>query len=230
MAKIQYSAVVSDARGKVGGNVFTKGRFGPVARTKVSPVQPRTSFQRQVRSRFTGLSKGWSGLATDQGRAAWDAFAKANPVKDVFGNTRILTGHQMYLKLNAVILQCGGTAITVPPLSLSIAEPTTVAVTAVQGSPGSVAVTVTGPPLTNSHAEVWGAAPQSAGRKFVGSAYRLLHVFGKAVAGPYYVDPYWENRIGTLVGGQKIRVLVKYGDEVTGAQGQGVEASCTCTI
>lgn len=230
MAKSQPSAVVGDVRGKIGGHVHTKGRYGMVIRTKVSPVQPRTSFQRTIRSRFTGLSKGWSALATDALRSAFDAFARANPIKDVFGNTRTLTGHQMYLRLNAVILQCGGTAITAPPLSLSIAEPTTVAVTALVGSPGSVCVTVTGPPLSNSHAEVWGARPMSAGRKFVGSAYRLLHVFGKAVAGPYYVDPYWEDRLGKLVGGQKIRVLVKYADELTGAQGLGVEASCLATI
>jgi len=70
MAKIQFSAVVGDARGKVGGNVFTKGRSGAVLRTKVSPVQPRSSFQRAVRSGFTAESKAWTGDLDDTQRAA----------------------------------------------------------------------------------------------------------------------------------------------------------------
>jgi hypothetical protein len=229
MAKIQYSAVVGDARGKVGGNVLTKGRAGPVVRTKVSPVQPRTSHQREVRSRFTAESKAWSALATDALRAAWDAFAKANPVKNVFGATRWLTGHQMFVRLNAVILKCLGTAITAPPLSLSIAEPLTVVVTAAHGTPTVMTVTITGPPTGNECAEVWGAAPQSAGRKFIGGAYRELMVGAAAGTGPFDLGGWWDARFGTLQAGQIVRVLVKYASKTTGAQGMGVEAKCTAT-
>jgi hypothetical protein len=229
MAKIQYSAVVGDARGKVGGNVLTKGRYGAVARTKVSPVQPRTSHQRTVRSTFTGLSKGWSGLATDALRAAWDSFAQANPVKDVFGNTRILTGHQMFVRLNAVILRCTGTPLTAPPLALTIAEPTTVVITAAHGTPTVMTVTLTGPPTGSECAEIWGARPQSAGRKFVGGAYRLLMVGAAAGAGPFDLGGWWDARFGTLQLGQIVKVLVKYGSKTTGAQGMGVEAKCTAT-
>jgi hypothetical protein len=220
---------VGDARGKIGGHVHTKGRFGMVVRAKVSPVQPRTSFQREVRSRFTAQSKGWSALATDALRAAWDAFARSNPVKDVFGATRILTGHQMFVRLNAVILRCGGTAITAPPLSLSISEPLTVTVTAKAGTPTVMTVTVTGPPTGSECAEIWGARPVSAGRKFIGSAYRLLMVGAAAGAGPYDIGDEWDARFGTLQTGQIVRVLVKYGNKVTGAQGMGVEAKCTAT-
>lgn len=229
MAKVQFSAVVGDARGKVGGNVFTKGRFGAVARNKVSPVQPRSSFQREVRSRFTGQSKGWAALATDALRAAWDTFSKANPVHDVFGMTRWLTGHQMFVRLNAVILRCTGAAITAPPLTLSIAEPTTVVVTAAHGTPTVMTVTITGPPTGSECAEIWGAQPQSAGRKFVGGAYRLLMVGAAAGPGPFDLGGWWDARFGTLQLGQIVRVLVKYGSKTTGAQGIGVEAKCTAT-
>ena len=229
MAKALPSAVVGDVRGKIGGHVHTKGRFGMVVRAKVSPVQPRSIHQRAVRSRFTAQSKGWAALASDALRAAWESFARANPVKDVFGATRILTGHQMFVRLNAVILRLGGTALTAPPLALSIAEPTTVAVTAAHGVPTVMTVTVTGPPLANACAEIWGARPQSAGRKFVGSAYRLLMVSAAAAPGPYDLGGWWDARFGTLQLGQIVRVLVKYGDKVSGAQGMGVEASCTAT-
>lgn len=229
MAKVIHSDIIGDARGKLGGNVHTKGRFGAVARAKVSPVQPRSSFQRSVRSRFTAQSKGWSGLLTDAMRAAWESFARANPVKDVFGMTRILTGHQMYVRLNAVILRLGGTALTLPPLSLAIAEPTSVTVTAVHGTPSTLTTTVTGPPTADECAEIWAARPQSAGRKFVGSNYRLIATKAAAGPGPYSDGNDYDTRFGSIQLGQTIRLLVKYGNKATGAQGMGVEASCIAT-
>ena len=229
MAKVQYSAVVGDARGKIGGVVATKGRFGAVVRTKVSPVQPRTTAQRNVRAGFTNESKGWSGELDDLKRAAWDSFARANPVKDVFGNTRILTGHQMYVRLNRVIVQCGGTQIQLPPLSLAVGEPTTVTVHATHGSPPTLSLDATGPPTADECAEVWAAAVQNPGRRFLGSAYRLIYVLPAGSAPPYNAGPQFEARFGTIQAGQGIRVLLKYGNKLTGAQGMGVQASCIAT-
>lgn len=229
MAKVQYSAVVGDARGKVGGNVLTKGRFGAVVRTKVSPVQPRSSHQRNVRSSFTGHSKAWSLLASAAMRTAWDSFARANPIKDVFGNTRILTGHQMYVRVNRVIEMCGGTKLDVPPLSLSIGEPGIVTAAAVHNAPGTVTMTPTVNPAATECAELWAAPPLNPGRKFVGSIYRLLGVAPAGQAGPYHDGGTYEGRFGTIQVGQTIRVMVKYANKFTGAQGFGAEASCVAT-
>jgi len=225
MAKVQYSAVVGDARGKIGGVVATKGRFGAVIRTKVSPVQPRSSFQRNVRAGFTNESKGWSGELDDTKRAAWNSFAQANPVKDVFGNTRILTGHQMYVKLNRVIVQCGGVQIDVPPLSLSIAEPLTVTLEVSAGPPSVYLITVTGPPTGTECAELWACAPKNPGRRFLGSAFRMLAAAGAAEVGPYNVKGRFEERFGSIQNGQTYHCIVKYGNNVTGAQGMGVQAT-----
>ena len=63
MAKILFSAVVGDARKKIGGVVFTKGSTGAVVRRKVSPTQPRTQDQRNVRASFSSLSKNWATAA-----------------------------------------------------------------------------------------------------------------------------------------------------------------------
>jgi hypothetical protein len=229
MAKVQPSAMVGDARGKIGGHVHTKNRFGMVVRKKVSPVQPRSGPQRVVRSGFTQASKDWTALLTNSQRAAWDSFARNNPVKDVFGNTVILTGHQMYVRLNRVIVRAGGTAIDVPPLSLSIAEPLSVTPTAAHGTPGTLSIAVTNPPTGTECPEIWAAAPQNAGRKFIGSKYRLLGIAAAAAPGPYSYGGEYELRFGTIQVGQIIHVLVKYGNKATGAQGMGLEASCTAT-
>jgi len=230
MAKVIYSAMVGDARGKVGGNVMTKGRFGAVDRAKVSPVQPRTSYQRAVRAGFTDASKAWSALTDQNTREAWESFARSNPVKDVFGATRILTGHQMFVRLNRVVVRLGGTQIDLPPLALSISEPISVALTATAGPAGTLVATVTGPPAAGEAVEFWAARPQNAGRKFVGSNYRLMDVdpvLGDP--GPYNLGSMYEWRFGTLISGQTIRVLIKYGNPTTGAQGMGVEGKCVVT-
>jgi len=229
MAKVQYSAVVGDARGKIGGVVATKGRFGAVVRTKVSPVQPRSTAQRNVRAGFTNESKGWSGELDDLKRAAWDSFARANPVKDVFGNTRILTGHQMYVRLNRVIVQCGGTQILLPPLALSVTEPGTLSITAVAGTPGIVTATASNAPGADECAEFWAAAPKSPGRRFLGSAYRLIAVAPAGMPSPWADSGLTEKRFGSIQADQVYHVMIKFGNKVTGAQGLGVEASCVAT-
>lgn len=123
MAKILFSAVVGDARKKIGGVVFTKSRFGAIVRRKVSPVQPRTNAQRAVRANFTANSKEWSGLLTGPQRQAYTNLAAANPVKDRFGNSQVLTGAQMYNKVSRNLHTCGLLVLPTAPLSLSVDDP-----------------------------------------------------------------------------------------------------------
>ena len=122
MAKILFSAVVGDARKKIGGVVFTKSRFGAIVRRKVSPVQPRTNFQRSVRANFTATSKAWSGSLNDTQRQGWINLAAANPVKDRFGNSQVLTGLQMFERVNRNLHTSGFPPLTDAPLSLSVTD------------------------------------------------------------------------------------------------------------
>jgi hypothetical protein len=122
MAKILFSAVVGDARKKAGGVVFSKSRFGSYIRKKTSPVQPRTTSQRGVRANFTANSKAWSGTLTSSQRLAYITLANANPVKDRFGNTQTLTGHQIFNKLNRNLHTIGQPLLTTAPTSLSVSD------------------------------------------------------------------------------------------------------------
>ena len=99
MALVTYGPIVSDARKKIGGVVATKGHAGNFMRKKVSPIQPRTQSQRNVRSSFTAISKLWAGGLSGN-VAGWNAFAKATPKKDRFGNSVTLTGLQLFQSLS----------------------------------------------------------------------------------------------------------------------------------
>lgn len=123
MGKIIFSAVVGDARKKVGGVVFTKGHAGAVVRRKVSPTQPRSSAQRNVRASFTDFSKLWGTLSDDQ-RAGWIALAALYPRKDVFGQSHTLTGLQLFQSCNRNLVSIGvSSPITDPPASLKAPYP-----------------------------------------------------------------------------------------------------------
>ena len=120
MAKVKFGALAQDARGKIDGIVYSKNQFGAYARQKVSPVQPQTARQTLVRERLTTLSKRFSTIITEAQRAAWNAFAKVNPVVDVFGNPQALAGISAFNRLNTVILNAGGTIIDTPPADLAV--------------------------------------------------------------------------------------------------------------
>lgn len=100
MAKILFGAGVADARNKLGGHVFSKNRSGAYLRMKVSPSQPRSTKQLNVRANFGALSKAWGMDLTQVQRDSWAALASVNPVPDQFGNPQVLTGANFYQRVN----------------------------------------------------------------------------------------------------------------------------------
>jgi len=87
--KIKFGALVVDGRGKIGGHVASKNRGGAYLRTKVTPVNPQTSFQNAVRNRLTAFAQAWRGLAASQ-RAAWNSSVSDFSKTDIFGDIKTL--------------------------------------------------------------------------------------------------------------------------------------------
>ena len=52
MAKIKFGMMMTDASGKLGGQVFSKNRGGSYVRTKSTPVNRQSSAQMNVRGIF----------------------------------------------------------------------------------------------------------------------------------------------------------------------------------
>jgi hypothetical protein len=218
MAKIVTSALVADIRKKIGGNVFTKGRSGAFVRRKVSPVQPRSAAQRNVRANFTALSKAWSGASMDDTkRAAWNALAASYPVKDKFGASHTLTGLQIFQKLNRALHWFELGPVYTPPATLAAGFPGTLTVVANAGA--TLTVNAATAPAAGENGSIWAAAQQSPGRAFTGNKYRLIDVTGVATAGPWNIKAGYENKFGAMIAGKKIPVLVKYTTVASGATG-----------
>jgi hypothetical protein len=221
MAKIVFSAVVGDARKKAGGVVFTKGRSGAVVRRKVSPIQPRSSAQRNVRADFSAISKSWSGASMDDAkRAAWNALAQNYPVKDKFGASHVLTGLQMFQKLNRVLATMGVGTLYVAPATLSAGFPGTLTVTAT--APGTLTFTCSNTIPAGENIMIFGAAQQSPGRTFVGSRFRFLDNLPQAAS--YDVGAKYVAKFGALIATKKVPLLVRNANTSTGATSIAAEA------
>jgi len=216
MAKIVFSAVVGDARKKVGGVVFTKGRSGAVVRRKVSPVQPRSSFVRNVRASFTSISKLWGGSTMDDTkRAAWNALASNYPQKDKFGASHTLTGLQIFQKLNRVLEQMGTSPILTPPASLAAGYPGAVTVTAT--APSTLTFTCANTIVAAENIMIFAGAQVSPGRLAVGNRYRFLDNLPQAAS--YDIGAKYVAKFGNLIATKKVPVLVVCANTTTGAKG-----------
>lgn len=90
---------MTDARGKLGGQVFTKSREGATVRTKVTPVNRRSPAQMAVRNALGALSRAWSyDPAVD--REAWKSAAESVTRKNIFGDSYSLTGKSYFQSAN----------------------------------------------------------------------------------------------------------------------------------
>jgi hypothetical protein len=204
-------------RNKAGGAVFTKTRFGSMLRRKVSPTQPRSTTQMNVRADFTALAKEWSGATmTDTKRAGWTALADSYPVKDIFGNSQRLTGMQLFIACNRALTTIGQPQITNAPSSLQAGYPGAITVTAT--APSTLSVAFATPTTGNDFYALFAAPQQSPGRAGAGSRYRYLGLSGYG-AGPITAGPTYVAKFGNLIAGKKVPIKLLIINGLTGAKG-----------
>lgn len=226
MAKVQFSVAVGDMRNKAGGAVFTKNRAGAVVRRKVSPTQPRSTSQMQTRASFAFLSKSWANTLTATQRAGWIALAAANPRTDVFGNTIVLTGLQLYQACNRALASIGQAYISSAPATLSAEATGPITVVLTAGTP-----TATVNPTTyNTSADGWvilATGQLNQGRQFVNSALRQIKNGITVLAAAQSFLTEYTAKFGDLVAGRNIGVGMLYINKTTGAMGLQVTSVTT---
>jgi len=121
MAKIKFGMIVTDGRGKLGGQVFSKNRSGAYIRTKVTPTNPQTAAQTNVRQSFATLSQAWSTLTASE-ISAWNGAVKDWATTDIFGDLKNPTGKNLYLRLNQNLSLAGISGLTLPPNKLEMVQ------------------------------------------------------------------------------------------------------------
>jgi hypothetical protein len=149
MARVTFGNVVAEARGKLGGIVFSRNTGGAYVRQKVSPVQPRTPAQLNQRSRLTAVSKVWETLSESQ-RSAWKSFSLEAKKRDVLGLQKQRTAQQMFMFCNLALDSVGYALILNPPTSLAVDALSSLSlVSATSGAVQDVAMSVNGTGYTS---------------------------------------------------------------------------------
>lgn len=113
------SPIVSDASGSIGGATFSKNKGGLYMRARVKGTQPNTTAQTDARNRLKAITQAWATL-TQAERDAWIAAAQSSTYQNALGDTKHLTGSQLFTKLNGSARAANPSAslITSPPSTL----------------------------------------------------------------------------------------------------------------
>lgn len=190
--------------GSIAGTTHSHNRAGQYTRNRRKPVQPIGTGRRAfMRAAFGSASSWWASVSpSDQG--AWTTYADSHPVVDRLGQTIKLTGQQMYVAVNAQLVNVNsGRSDVVPSTSVTI-PPGITAFTAVAAT-GVVTLTLDGTGDSDDYILVAFARPTSAGVSFVSNFWQQ-QVLPADTATPVLVGPAIIAQFGTLASGNKLFV------------------------
>lgn len=218
MAKIKYSALVSDMRGKLNGSVASKNRFGSYYRNKVTPVNPQSSFQQNARQRFGALSSQFKDLTLSQINA-WNEAAQNFPVTNIFGDQVFLTGQMLYNRLNGNLAKLGIAPVQTAPAPASFPE-FGISTGVADISDGLVSILLTGISSIPAGMSmvVYATRPVPLTKSFLKNEYRFIGQPDSVTNGSADISAVYTDRFGNFAVGQKIGVRVALVKDSNGQQ------------
>ena len=119
MPKIKLSALASDIKGKSQGSVFSTNSGGTYFRNNPSGGGRKTAQSAAQKNRFGSLATRWKALTNEQ-RTQWRESASAYPTINAFGDSRIPSGYELFMRLNGVLISNDLPLLTVPGTSREI--------------------------------------------------------------------------------------------------------------
>lgn len=222
--KTKFGSIIVAGSGKIGGHVASRNRSGSYLRTKVTPVNPSTSFQQAIRNRLSGLSQAWKALTAAQ-RIAWNAAVADYAKTDVFGDLRNPSGFNLFQRLNNNLLICGETQIDTPPVPGSVYAMTSMSLAVVTGTP-ALTLTFAGAIPATDAVKLFATAPVSQGVSFVKSEFRLIGVLTDSDTSPKVITTLYGAKFGAVTeNGLKVFVKAVPVNIATGQEGIGLVAS-----
>lgn len=223
--KIKFGSLVVDGRGKIGGHVASKNRSGAYLRTKVTPVNPRSTSQSIVRGRLGNISQGWRSL-TDAQRAAWIAAVGEWKTTNVFGDVKLPSGSILHSKLNLNLAKVSAAAISspLPPAIMTLVRPNVLASAA--GTP-SLTLTFSAAFPAGYKAYVSATPCISSGKSYVANMFRSISTLATLATPPANLLADWVAKFGgNPVVGSKIAVKLQFVNTTTGQVSPEYVVSC----
>jgi len=226
MAKVKYGAIVGQVSGSIGASTHGHNRFGNYIRQRSIPVQPNTGLQLAQRAVLGTESAAWANLLAAQ-RKSWAVWSQNNPIVDVLGDKRILTGHMAFVMCNSRLKQIALPTFDTPPAKATPTALTTLSLTATV-SLQDCNLTFTPSPLW-SGGILWirGCKTPTASINYVKNLFRFVEA--AAPTNSPYNCTLVADVLGTLALGERIILWVSRMDSTTGLISPPREARCTVT-
>jgi len=223
MALVKYGGIISEARGKEAGIIFSRNSYGGYIKQKVSPVNPQTAYQQTVRAQLGTTAQQWSGLTQEQ-QDDWKDLGQQVLRVNRFGDQTFYTGFNLFVKTNRNRLLMGLAAITSPAAvpaipTLSLTSLTMQEDSGDLGLASLVFTTTGGDAAANFQLVVDATMPIYTGRKFVKNFYRQLGHY-PAETSPANVLANYIARFGLPITlGAFVAVRARLIDEASGLDG-----------
>lgn len=211
---------VSQLSGSAGSTTASHNRFGLYLRNRVTPVNPQTERQLDVRSWFAAAAAAWRQLSqVDQ--SAWREEGALIERVDSLNRTYTFTGSMYYTSTAVNMKQYLETAglPTVPADIVLPAAIETLIATAEGGATQTFTVTYTATPLAAlTNIQISASVQQSPGINYFGrTRLRVIFTSAAAAASPANIAAAYIARFGALVAGQKILVRARVFSSTGGA-------------
>jgi hypothetical protein len=202
MALIKWSALVADVRGKLNGTVFSRNRYAAYVRTKVTPSNPQSTRQQEVRSKFAHLSSYWRVL-TQQQRDAWNNAVINFLRTNIFGDTYKPTGLNLFVRLNMNLFNIACPMITMPPKP-EVVDKITIQSIEIFANVNKLNLIIQASAPMNHYPVISLTRPLSPGVQFVKSEFRMSKFI-------YHLNPALPNQYTIELGNE---FATKYGNMI----------------
>ena len=213
--KLKFGAIVTDGRGKIGGHVISKNRGGSYMKTKVTPSNPRTSFQLAVRSFLAFYSGAFRSLSQSQ-IASWNATVDQWGETDIFGDIKKPSGINLFVKLNANNASVGAGNFSEPPSPQGVYTSNPADNTVVLDDATFTITPSASSPEVSTVSMIAVVSPQLSPGQSANKGKLKELAFRESSTGSWNILAAYTGRFGIPVTGQKIAVGLVYVNTDTG--------------
>jgi len=142
MALIKYGPAIADARGSVGGTVFSRNGSGAYMKQRTTPTYSATPKQTTQANIFAAVVSDWRNVLTIAQRLTWADLAVATTLRNKLGESFSPSGMQLFVRANNLLEITGQAHVAVAPnnavapaapLTLVYAIGTGIDITAIDG-------------------------------------------------------------------------------------------------
>ena len=97
---IQTGSIVSDIRGSIGDETYSRNQGGLYVKLRTGPTALPNANQLAITAAMTALSQAWSGTLTDAQRETWQTYAKRYPKANQWGQRTLHNGYNRFVAVN----------------------------------------------------------------------------------------------------------------------------------